>query len=416
MASSSGGGDTSSTRLEKFDGSDPSLYRRWKRRAALSLVALPSTFAAEKLGPKLMESLSGEAELAVEHIPLEDLCKSGGERLIFAALDERYKALEKDEMAEALREYFQELTVKPGELMKNFVTRLATAERKLQEQGVNLPTEVQGWFMLRKMRLDTTSEAMILTATQGSYKVEAVIRAVRAVLPNQRGSSRSKETLVADAGSGEREVEESGDSDQEVLDILVADMQYGEQYDEESVLESFENYKQVRNRMLEAKKGRGYRGPAAVGTSGKSAGKGGTGSWRLQGSITAKVEQMKARTRCHLCGQLGHWKRDCPRKKAGGSSDPAASGGSSKEVHLVEAGMSVEEVMDDLLREVDQGTDFTYEVHEAVERKALGQGESAPSSAILNMSRNSEVPEFREFLIGCGSKGARFRDQRIRNK
>ena len=89
MAQDGSGG--ASTRLERFDGSDPSLYKRWRRRAALMIISLPNTYPAEKYGPKLVEFLSGEAELAVEHIPIEDLAKSGGERLVFKALDERYR-------------------------------------------------------------------------------------------------------------------------------------------------------------------------------------------------------------------------------------------------------------------------------------------------------------------------------------
>ena len=119
-----------SARLEKFDGTDPSAYKRWRRRASLMLISLPNTYPAEKLGPKLMEFLSGEAELAVEHVTVEEMAKEGGEQKIFRALDERFKPLEKDDMNEALREYFFDCGIRNGEAMKAFTTRLSTVHRK----------------------------------------------------------------------------------------------------------------------------------------------------------------------------------------------------------------------------------------------------------------------------------------------
>lgn len=148
MASSSGH-EVSGQRLERFDGSDPGSYKRWRRRAALVLIALPSTYPKEKLGPRLMESLAGEAELACEHLKVEDLAKGGGEQLIFKVLDERFKPLEKEDMREALNQFFFETSIRSGESMKAFPTKFATCYRKLVQQEVELPSQVQEWFLLR---------------------------------------------------------------------------------------------------------------------------------------------------------------------------------------------------------------------------------------------------------------------------
>lgn len=48
-------------KLEMFDGSNASQYRRWKRRAQLMLASLPCTISEKKHGPKLMSFISGEA-------------------------------------------------------------------------------------------------------------------------------------------------------------------------------------------------------------------------------------------------------------------------------------------------------------------------------------------------------------------
>ncbi|CAK8998574.1 Uncharacterized protein SCF082_LOCUS5703, partial [Durusdinium trenchii] len=357
MASDSTGG--ASTRLERFDGSDPSLYKRWRRRAALMIISLPNTYPAEKYGPKLIEFLAGEAELAVEHIPVEDLAKSGGERLVFKALDERFRPLEKDDMNEALKEFFFETAIRSGEPMKAFITRFVTVERKLREQGVTLPDEVQGWFMLRKLHLDTNQEAMILTATRGSFKIGDVSQAVRAILANTKGTHKTnqKDTFVV-TDEQDRDTDVGWDEDQELLQVLAAELQENDNYEEEELLDTFESYKQVRTKMQEVRKARGFRSDAS--SSGSSQ------PWRLQGTISARLQQVKARTRCHRCGQVGHWRKECPSRSGGkgsnkGSASSVTSQTSSKEVHIVEADWPTQEdydlLLDQTASEIELGLD-----------------------------------------------------------
>ena len=61
MASSSTAEDIGQGgRIDRFDGTDPSQYRRWRRRARLMLAFLPTTVPKEKYGPRLMEFIKGE--------------------------------------------------------------------------------------------------------------------------------------------------------------------------------------------------------------------------------------------------------------------------------------------------------------------------------------------------------------------
>ena len=52
-----------SAKLDRYDGSDPSIYKRWRRRATIMLMSLPNTYPPEKHVAKLMEYLTGDAEL-----------------------------------------------------------------------------------------------------------------------------------------------------------------------------------------------------------------------------------------------------------------------------------------------------------------------------------------------------------------
>ena len=368
---SAAGTEVSAHRLERFDGSDPSAYKRWRRRAELMLISLPSTYPKEKLGPKLIEYLAGDAELATEHLSVEELAVEGGEKKIFKVLDERFKPLEKDDLHEALTEYFHSIAIKPGESMKAFVNRYATCYRKLLQQKVSLPNEVQGWFMMQKMRLDSSQQALILTATSGDYHVEKVTSAVKAVLANAKGSAKPKETLVAE------EMVESDEDDADLLQVFAAEIQSKDTYDDEEVLDVYETYKQVRTKMQEFKKNRGFR-PT---TAGRPA-----GPFRLHGSISARIEQAKAHTQCHICKQFGHWKRECKLNpsKAGGPKGPPKE--MTKEVHIVdpssdesldiEAYAQLFQEVEDEMHEVSAKADTL--VHEQLDepklfKKALGQ-------------------------------------------
>ena len=97
--------------------------------------------------------------------------------------------------------------------MKTFSTRFQTTYKKLNEQGVQLPAEVQGWFLLRKLRLNAIQEALVLTTTDGSYKIDLVQGANRATLTNPR-SSKSRDVMVPDLNE---------ENDQDILDVLTAD-------------------------------------------------------------------------------------------------------------------------------------------------------------------------------------------------
>ena len=101
---------------------------------------------------------------------------------------------------------------------------------------------------------------MILTATQGSYQIDKVEKSIRAVLPNAKGIAKvQKDTFTVDESvSGNGDCGDSED-DAEILQVLVSDMQMNDEYDEENMLDTFETYKQVRSRIMENKKVRGYK-------------------------------------------------------------------------------------------------------------------------------------------------------------
>ena len=67
--------DEDKVRLERFDGTEPAGFKRWRQKAELMLLALPTTFEKTRWGPKLCKFTAGEAEELVENLSVEELCK-----------------------------------------------------------------------------------------------------------------------------------------------------------------------------------------------------------------------------------------------------------------------------------------------------------------------------------------------------
>ena len=300
------------TRLERFDGTQPSTYRKWRRKAELMIMALPNTYSKEKWGAKLMEFLSGEAEEVCEAIPLEKLIKEGGHELVFQALDAKYKQLQKDALHNHLQEYFYGISIKQGETYRNLMVRLETAYRRLQEHSVELPDEVKGWFLLRKLNLDVTSEAMVLTHTKGSLKYPDITGAVQSIFPQgtaKTGGAKVREVFEATEADDGKEIDGHEESIDEVFQAVADQVQQQEEYDDEDALEVCETYKDVRRQMQQRKLGRGYKNQSHK------------PEWTLTGTVKGKIAELKAKTKCHICHERGHWKKECPRKKKGGGSE-----------------------------------------------------------------------------------------------
>ncbi|CAE7255665.1 unnamed protein product [Symbiodinium sp. CCMP2592] len=306
-------------KLERFDGTQPATYRKWRRKAELMLMALPNTYSKEKWGAKLMEQLSGEAEEVCEAIPVEKLIKEGGHELVLKALDDKYKELDKDALHKHLTEYFYGVSIKGGETYRNLMVRLETSYRRLQEHTVELPEEVRGWFLLRKLGMDATAEAMVLTHTKGSLKYPQVSKAVNDIFP--QGVAKGASSKVKEVFEVENVPENSGDTEYDDVDEVyqaVADqVQSNPEYDDEDALDVFETYKEVRKQVQQRKLGRGYKPH------------GQRPEWTLSGTVKGRIEQLKMKTKCHGCGERGHWKKECPKRKS-------ASSGNAKEAMMAD--------------------------------------------------------------------------------
>ena len=174
-------------------------------------------------------------------------------------------------------------------------------------------------MLLKKLRLDANQESLVLTATSGKMELEDTIKAVRSVFPAGRGATKSSihgrrrrpgSELRNKPGSNEAQIPE-------VLEAVADEVQSRDEGDDEAAVEAYETYAEVRRKILEQKKSRGF-------TPGHP--RPDPQRWKLTGTMQGKLELIKSRTRCHRCKQLGHWKCECPMR-----AKPASTGaGDSK--------------------------------------------------------------------------------------
>lgn len=368
-------------KLDVFDGSRPSEYRLWKRRAQLMLACLPSTIAETKHAAKLLSYIGGEAEHLLEHLPVEKLCSEGGVKLVWEVLDEKYGDQPIDLLQESMRTFFHELQVKPAESFRQFSARFYAARRRIEEQEVKLPEVALGFLFLKKLRLDSQGESMVLTATGGKLDLKQVEKAVQSIFPEGKGAAMTNKANTKEVFAAEAEAQDM----QEVLEMLAEEAQGNEEYDEEETLEAYETYTEIRKKMMEQKKSRGYYPGPAHGRQKES--------WQLTGTVQGKLEAMKARTKCFVCKKNGHWKRECPMRQKSSASTAESKG---KEVHIIEDEQGNLQKMWDVFH-IESEEDKVMDWGENLPNDVRNSG-NADTHSTGNRQRH-DVPDFRETVV-----------------
>ena len=251
----------------------------------------------------------------LEHLDIAKICSEGGDKLIWGVLDEKYGPQQIDLLQEALRGFFYDLTVKQGESFRQFQARFTAARRKLEEEKVSLPEVVLGYMLMKKLKLETQEESMLLTTTGGDLSLAKIEKAIQSVFPDGKGhlsKQNAKEVF-----STEISQEQEEDDLQNVMNLMADEIQAREEWDEEEILEAFESYSEVRRKLAEQKK---IQRILSL-------------SYDVKRSSRILEDQwihQRTHRRCHRCRKVGHWKKECPMNQS------SARSSTSKEVMIIE--------------------------------------------------------------------------------
>lgn len=331
MAGAESSGETVS---KTFTGEseDALEYKRWKTWVLNKLLTLDSKVPEKARGAYVYTLLGGRALDCIEHLEPSEYQVPGGEKVILDILDQRFPQKDKsDEMSETLTSVFG-LRAAEGETLKVWISRAGELFERCQRKcKVNFPDEARGWLILNRSGLSDEQRAVILARSGGSLKREEVGRAMRSCYPEFIVPKRKTfgVNLVENSSEVVPEDDEADSVIQEVETFLAdhalnePDDDPQEVYEESEVAEALAvSWKDKRRELGRLQRSRRF-GAAS----------------ELKKSYKVEIEELKRKSRCHRCNQVGHWSRECrnPSKSKGKGSSSNNSKSSDAGVAMVES-------------------------------------------------------------------------------
>ena len=168
---------------------------------------------------------------------------------------------------------------------------------------MDLSAEVKGYMLIKKLKLDSAAQTMILTATHGVLTFKEVTDACESNLPGRERDCKREEQSDS---SGEYHEEE--DKVLEAIEAIAEEWHRRDDIEDEDVLEAFESCSEIRRKTAEKRKARGFGGGSAE-----------PQKCRLSGSVTGRIQKLKAKTPLQAARTLEKRTSKSPEKKAMGS-------------------------------------------------------------------------------------------------
>ena len=328
---SRGSGGGASGPPPSWDGLSP--FEDYLIRAQLWLAT--TKVRPRNRGPLLLKAMSGVAFESLKHYAkdaqwLQD--EKNAERLL-ADMDqpEKFGEDRQEHMLTALSRITFHMKRQKGESWREYFVRWESAMLKVKEHKIQLPAEFEGFLLINHLELNEADTKALLNFTYGSIKPTDIKNWLRKsesrLSASELGSDRKKAhpVLLTENHLTDEDDQDHDDDDIDVLEAYLTKLQTGptedsqeETLDEDEAQEAQEilstmlqqkkkavTFKQSLQKKKDKELGRGY-------------GRGG-GPGRFEGNIRAKftIEEVKKRTKCKACGQLGHWHRDpeCPKRR-----------------------------------------------------------------------------------------------------
>ena len=303
------------TRVFSGDDEDAKEYKRWKVWVTNKMLTLGEKVPAKARGAYVYTLLSGKALECVEHLETTAYHIDKGEDVLFKILDARFPQRDTaDELGEVMNEVFN-LRANEGEALKAWVSRAGELfDRCRRKTGVSFPDEARGWLTLKRSGLTEEQQAVVLARSMGSLKREEVSRAMRSCYPEFTAPKRRSVgvSLVEEAALDLQDPPDPNDEmDFEDVEQFLADYD-AEPLDEAEVFEEKDvadvlavTWREKRKEISKMQKARRF-----------------SAATDIKKQYRVEVEEIKKKTKCHRCGRIGHWAKECrlPRNDGKGPS------------------------------------------------------------------------------------------------
>ena len=330
----------------------PNTLRSWLK--ILAYWESETTVHKSKWGMKLYQSFAegSQPRRIADQVPLQDLLSSEGYGLVLSAIMDRYRPFLEVAGPASVDKFFFAGDRAKNESFATYIASKIVAKQELEMQlGESLNPKIAGRILMRQAHLSDFQRELIALKDQNQLlsfgqvaeilrpldKPELIAQAANAEL----GSSGAKHFPVMkseaehasndyDMGQDEdyimEESEEEEDEEDDQLEF--EDREYQE--DEMVYLQAYHTaYADVRRDLRDQRRERGFvrhgdrggrlrkggRERKGRGRFGKGK-KGGKKSTSLPNTVRGNIEDLKARTRCYNCQELGHIAKDCPLKNA----------------------------------------------------------------------------------------------------
>ena len=298
------------------------------------------------LAPRLAMLCKGTAWHQVRSIKADQLTNPDtGVRSLLAALSSWEESAELNTF-ELFDKAIYRTTQKSDESTQSFVNRLDVA---FEDVGPETTLKaIKAFVLLKQSNLGHEDKKKVLTMTNGAFDERAIEKAMRSLSTSVLTGSLQEKKKVYPTNYVEDPQDSPGDSvdhfgtdqslyaaqgeDDEVPTELLEQLATTGDADaltvqgfEKELTELFQeipdlhqallSYQEARGRIVERKRNRGFWPIKGLSKSGKGSSSFGPKGFRKGGS-KGKDELLNriARTHCKRCGELGHWKAECPQR------------------------------------------------------------------------------------------------------
>ena len=165
MSSAAGSSDYAVTKdnyVPLFSGA-PSDYREWRKRITVYMAKMKLLKREAEGVLNLISSLTGTAWKLVETFPLEDVEKSDAFSKILKQLDKAFEYDSRVQLPGDFDKYFSGFQRHGGQTLLDYCTQHDELYNRLADHKVTLPSQVQGWHLLRRAGLTREQRQLVLT-------------------------------------------------------------------------------------------------------------------------------------------------------------------------------------------------------------------------------------------------------------